>query len=259
MVLENAASLVHGEGVRSSFDVQAMIAQLLSDTRCNSVELPKWLTPAERKLARSIVDQHPELKSESYGFGADRRCHLFKRSATTSIRVKNTFIDGWDAADSSTENEEPIIVRSMPDKLIDKIHKSGNGVIKLPPLRPLTLPCPSGHDSDATSSTDVDADISCLSPVSGTLSDNKADDQKAVTVPPGVFRYAVGTRVMIQGLVKLPSFNGRIGIVHSLNDASGRYDVLLASPASGRQWAKVKYENLRPANCAMNGTSPAAA
>lgn len=56
-----------------------------------------------------------------------------------------------------------------------------------------------------------------------------------------------GTEVIIEGLVKLPAFNGLSGIVQSIDMDSGRYNVLLASPVGAHQWAKIKRENLRSA------------
>jgi len=59
---------------------------------------------------------------------------------------------------------------------------------------------------------------------------------------------APGTEVLIQGLKKLPDFNGLTGVVQSLDEESGRYDVLLDGPAGqcGWRWVKVKGENCRP-------------
>jgi len=255
-VQQVTASINHCDAAgicNSSFDLQAVIAELLSDSGCYSVELPSGLTPAERKLAKSIADQYPELKCESYGFGPDRRCHLFKRSATTCIRLTNTFIEGW----SGIENdEEPVISRSMPAELDiiptkARADSGCNGMIELPPLSPTAhdtacgpqcglLPTAQDIDIDEISeSTNAETMFEPTSPYS---------DVSSLGVPPGIFRFPVGTCVLIQGLVKFPAFNGQIGVVHALDEATGRYDVMLASPAAGRQWAKVKYENLRPAN-----------
>merc|ERR1712217_394843 len=51
----------------------------------------------------------------------------------------------------------------------------------------------------------------------------------------------------IEGLTRAPAFNGRRGVIQSLDEEIGRYTILLSSPGSsgGRQWAKVKRENLR--------------
>lgn len=58
-----------------------------------------------------------------------------------------------------------------------------------------------------------------------------------------------GTEVVIQGLTKLPEFNGLIGTVQCLDEEAGRYDILLPSAVelTGQKWAKVKRENLRVA------------
>jgi hypothetical protein len=52
-----------------------------------------------------------------------------------------------------------------------------------------------------------------------------------------------GSEVIIDGLLKVPGFNGQRGIVQSLDADTGRYSVLLTEGA--RQLAKVKGENLR--------------
>merc|ERR1712066_1071090 len=51
-----------------------------------------------------------------------------------------------------------------------------------------------------------------------------------------------GTQVVIEGLSKSPAFNGLHGVVQSWDDETNRYSILLASPACGRNWAKVKSE-----------------
>eukprot|EP00927_Polykrikos_kofoidii_P008099 TRINITY_DN1334_c1_g2_i1.p1 TRINITY_DN1334_c1_g2~~TRINITY_DN1334_c1_g2_i1.p1 ORF type:complete len:414 (-),score=60.06 TRINITY_DN1334_c1_g2_i1:120-1361(-) len=56
--------------------------------------------------------------------------------------------------------------------------------------------------------------------------------------------FAPGTEVRIDGLLKLPAFNGLVGTVQSLDEESGRYSILLSSPACGHRWAKVKGANL---------------
>lgn len=56
---------------------------------------------------------------------------------------------------------------------------------------------------------------------------------------------APGTEVVIDGLSKFPAFNGLTGVVQSLDQHSGRYNVLLSSPVCGRKSANVKRENLR--------------
>jgi len=233
----------------SSFDIQAEIMLFLASDNCHSLEFPRSLTSVERRQAKLVAEQYPELKCESYGFDSDRRLHLFKRSATTHVRVKNTFIDGWDAHDSS-KGDEPFFYRSMPamhleDNAYSYSGKACNGKLELPPLFRNLLTQAAHGQHDATSPSSISSDLHDLIYTG-------ANSDVPMSAPPGVFRYPVGTRVVIQGLVKLPTFNGLVGEVHSLDEETGRYDVLLASPSGGVQWAKVKYENLKSANL-LNG------
>jgi hypothetical protein len=52
---------------------------------------------------------------------------------------------------------------------------------------------------------------------------------------------AAGTEVVVEGLVKLPAFNGQYGVVQSFDKENGRYTVVLAS----KQLAKIKRANFR--------------
>lgn len=64
---------------------------------------------------------------------------------------------------------------------------------------------------------------------------------------PGMEQFLPGVGIVVDGLVKCPAFNGLRGVVQSWDADGGRYNVLLASPASlgGQQLAKVKGGNLR--------------
>ena len=45
-----------------------------------------------------------------------------------------------------------------------------------------------------------------------------------------------------QGLIRAPAFNGCVGVVHSVDAKTGRYDVLLTSQSGCKeQWAKVGF------------------
>lgn len=68
-----------------------------------------------------------------------------------------------------------------------------------------------------------------------------------VTVEAALF--TPGTHVKITGLVKLPAFNGMRGTVESLDENTGRYNILFLAPVDGHTKAKVKHENLRPISC----------
>jgi hypothetical protein len=241
----------------SSFDIQAAIKLFVANDGCSSLEFPSSLTSAERRQAKLVAEQYPELKCESYGFDNDRRLYLFKRSATTYVRVKNTFIDGLDANENN-KDDEPFFYRTMPvlhDNNDVSSSQSCNGKLELPPLSRKFLAGlddvtpQSTHAATPRSSHDATSQSSsgCDTPDLIIRSDSYTSDVP-MTAPPGVFRYPVGSQVVIQGLVKLPTFNGLVGVVHSLDEETGRYDVLLACPSGGQQWTKVKYENLISAN-----------
>jgi hypothetical protein len=53
-----------------------------------------------------------------------------------------------------------------------------------------------------------------------------------------------GALVLVEGLVKLPAYNGRNAVVEDWDEVTGRYSVLISCP-SGCQQAKVKAGNLR--------------
>jgi len=231
-----------------SFDLEAAIANLLSDSGCHSLELPSCLTPDQRNQAKVMSKQHAELKCESYGFGADRRLHVFKKSATTRVRVKNTFVDGWAASDGDEIENDAIIFRSMPGNMPGHrsehrplYSRSGDGRLELSPL--CRKPSPSRSVTPDTSPSNV---------------------EEPPSFPPGIFNtLCLDTTVVIQGLVRAPAFNGRVGVVHAFDAETGRYDVLLASDPSVQeplaQWTKVKYENLRPVQYGSSLKASAAA
>jgi hypothetical protein len=293
----NSMFLQHG-----SFDLETAIANLLHDVGCNSLELPSGLSADERNQAKVVASKHAELKCESYGFGSDRRLHIFKKSATTRVRVKNTFVEGCEASDGDA-NFDAIIFRSEPGSLwtrspLCSLGNAGDLNLELPPLclkasptaSPLSLPAepddrpeacgvsmlfqvpyhspptsPSGQserrEGSPTSSATETSSISTLPQLPyRSIPATPSGQAEAPAFPPGVFEtFPVGMLVVIQGLVRAPAFNGRVGVVQSLDSETGRYDVLLGPQTSGQQRAKVKYENLRPACSTQNSKSSAAA
>jgi len=108
-----------------SLDIEVVIEQFITDSSKGSLELPH-MTTGQRKQVKKAVDQKPELKCESYGFGAERRLHLFKKNwdnqqaaghpdakeVMSAVNIKNTFIDDWVGGDVKSE---PVIFRSMPE------------------------------------------------------------------------------------------------------------------------------------------------
>lgn len=55
--------------------------------------------------------------------------------------------------------------------------------------------------------------------------------------------FDVGALVLVEGLVKVPAYNGRAAVVEAWDESTERYSILIAS-ASGSLQAKVKAENL---------------
>jgi len=50
--------------------------------------------------------------------------------------------------------------------------------------------------------------------------------------------------VVIEGLIRIPEFNGRSAVIQDYDEVAGRYNILLAH-SGGCQQAKIKEDNLR--------------
>lgn len=204
----------------NSFDVEAAINILLADPSRASIELPRELSAEQRKHAKKTVEQHPDLKCESFGMGQDRQMHIFKRKSgesqsyndsigdqlsecsPQSVRVKNTFIDDWVHSEVAPADRRN--VQSMPHNMFAQ----------------------------------------CLSAeMSGQISSKVTTNAESTMAE---HQYALGSEVVIDGLVKAPQFNGASGVIQSWDAESSRYNILLTVPtAGGQRWAKVKGENIR--------------
>mmetsp|Transcript_10444 Transcript_10444/g.14719 ORF Transcript_10444/g.14719 Transcript_10444/m.14719 type:complete len:144 (-) Transcript_10444:5-436(-) len=120
-----------------TFEAASALATFLADPAQMTLELPP-MSAAQRREVKQLAGQYPELRCESYGFGVERQLHLFKPAAGSSqcakvssdtassigeaeqhpsVRVRNTFIDGWICNEADAEEAEPIIFRSMPPQL----------------------------------------------------------------------------------------------------------------------------------------------
>jgi hypothetical protein len=58
-------------------NIQAIIDEFAADPLRSSMELPH-MTTGQRKTTKQLLESHPELKCQSFGFGPDRKLHLFK-------------------------------------------------------------------------------------------------------------------------------------------------------------------------------------
>lgn len=222
-----------------SFDVASVIEGLLADPSRASIQLPRTLTAEQRRHAKKIIEQHQNLKCESFGMGEDRQMHVFKcntsgiqekpqsnqiRGDTTaecspqSFSVKNTFIDDWIQPDGVPADGRN--VQSMPHNMFAQRLSAELA----------------GHIASNVESKESNT-------LPGTL---EAKSQMAAETTAGEFQMAMGSEVVIDGLIKAPMFNGAAGTVQSWDAETGRYDILLSVPTpSGQRWAKVKGENLR--------------
>mmetsp|Transcript_3177 Transcript_3177/g.5686 ORF Transcript_3177/g.5686 Transcript_3177/m.5686 type:complete len:258 (+) Transcript_3177:90-863(+) len=64
-----------------AFDIEKALKDFMADPTQKEIQLPH-MTTGQRKQAKKLADQFPEIKCESYGFGADRKLHLFKAGDT---------------------------------------------------------------------------------------------------------------------------------------------------------------------------------
>jgi hypothetical protein len=228
--------VVSAAGASDTFDAEIAIAGLLADANRASIELPRMLTAEQRKHAKKIVEQHPNLKCESFGLGEDRQMHVFKRAtggrspdcSPGSVTVKNTFIDDWIQPDGSMVDQRT--VQSMPHNMFAQhlsAEMSGHAASDTSLLPPT-------HEGTAS-------DASLLPPTpEGTASAG------SYSAPATHMKFALGAKVVIDGLVKAPSFNGAVGVIQAFDEDAQRYDVLLEfATANGQRWAKIKADNLR--------------
>jgi len=232
--------------------LQASIDEFLADPVRMSMELPK-LSAGERKEAKAIVERHPELRCESFGFGEERRLHLFKHESR---------------APPARLSCPPL---PLPCEAGDR-HVAGSSGVST---------CSSDHGgSPGGRAAFADPPLLIRNTFLCSVGDEPADPRQVQSMPAGVFRdclleelmrtqkrlessdwgletaaseetlaaeeepaLAPGLEVEIHGLTKCPAFNGSRGVVGAFDEATGRYDILLAE--AGRRVAKVRAENLQ--------------
>jgi len=239
-----------------SCNVDAVVAAFAANADVFSFALPP-MSSEQRKLMKQVVEKYPGMTCESFGFGADRQLHLFKAvSAEVSKRsvevtCREASPDASTAA-SSTANASPApsigsptsasrlplglppppgleirntfihferspidprTIQSMPGSIFKQCLEAEFAACAADALLPSLSQSSQSHDADAIGASDT------------TLS--------------------IGAEVIIDGLVKLPAFNGILGTVQEYDPASMRYTVLFRQPAAGcHKTAKVRAENL---------------
>jgi len=232
----------------SGFDMGTALAEFLADPTCMELQLPH-MTTGQRKQAKKLADQHPEIKCESYGFGVDRRLHFFKQGTSLSSKISTS-----DAEQSSHSTAaSPHLSRTSSEdqsSALDDMHGSLSPELIRVRNTFIHVESASLVDDRAVQSMPHGMFSSCwLEEVGQSLAQSPPGAPRITAPPPAAAPkeiFPAGTEVVIVGLTKCPAFNGLQGNVQSFDGDAGRYNVLLAShDGSTGQYAKIKGENLQ--------------
>jgi len=245
----------------SELNIDELIAEFLADEVRSSLELPH-MTTGQRKQTKKVLDRHPEITCESYGFGPERQLHLFKNGCGAPAcklqcimegpvcKLDMTGVEGCSTAPPSScpsDGSPASTFREMlppwfgpPPGLeievrntfvhFDSQSHDPRGIQSMPHnmfrrcLLAEASHSPSGQPAVAMYEAPRNA-----SPLT-----HKVEEDMLLA----------GTQVTIHGLEKCPAFNGLKATVQSLDVESARYNIFLSAPAGGRTMAKVKRENL---------------
>jgi len=242
-------------------DVDAMIAEFLANAACSSLKLEHMTTGQRKNLKKLVAEDYPALRCESFGFGQERQLHLFKKSVVEAEESPAT------TADVSPSSQGKLDVVDSPGCSTAASGNSPSGSPTVSHLQSVELQVRNTFihmenppvDKRAVQSMPHGMFRQCLlEAVKAKLEDEIPEfpsTPSSVSSEPGIEQmtahaqqhaspFSIGSLVVVEGLVKLPAFNGRSAVVEGFNDATGRYDIVLASTA-GSQHAKIKEENLR--------------
>jgi hypothetical protein len=229
-----------------AFDEASVIAEFIAEPERTTLELPH-LTTGQRKQVKTLLQEYPELRCESYGFGQERRLHIFRKGCEPDIGldnssgtndtnrqiypvplpVRNTFIHINETADERA-------IQSMPHGMFRQnifAESAGrmSGKVEMPSNELKVI-----QSYASTSEPEAEPVTHHTAPA--------AQGQSGQRVP---LPLSIGALVVVEGLTKLPAFNGLSAVVQGWDETTGRYSIMLASAAGGCQQAKVKEENLR--------------
>lgn len=271
----------------ATFDAAVVIADFDSDSDKMSLELPH-MTTGQRKTTKKLLENYPDIRCESYGFGADRRLHLFKKGHQETTTAAKLSVDTQLAAElEETAGLYSLHVPSDDGRLdfaslaklahqrkIEQVDDKVCASLGSEQPSELILPLTSEnlqirntfiHLSEASADERVVQSMPhgmfkqcllseavealkvapfCNTPTSAggdspMLSESDADLESFDKSAPLV----AGTLVKVDGLVKLPAYNGCSAVVQGWDEATGRYSILIAT-IGGFQQAKIKEENL---------------
>jgi len=252
----------------ATFDVVSAVAEFSADIARTTFELPH-MTTGQRKTAKKLLEQFPELVCESYGFGAERQLHLFKKSYKEEPRSpgRSTAASSEASKDSSSSKGSPAAgspSTSHREDLLLLPSAPGNFQVRNTFIHIEATPVdarqcqsmPHGmfrqcmlaeslHEVAHCEPSPADAGYDTASEPDEYMTGQLLNQTDQLLNQPGeLYGLSIGTLVVIEGLVKAPAFNGRSGVVQGWDEMTARYEILLASP-EGCQQAKIKEDNLR--------------
>lgn len=244
-----------------TFNIEEALEAFLADVSCKELRLPP-LDPEQRKQAKKLAEKYPEIKCESYGFGEERRLHLFKSSASLKAGLakegsregaraecasdQSTAVSGATSPDSAEDASGGVFedVAALPSNLYQVrntfIHIEEQGVADQRNIQSM----PHGMFRQRLQEEAVQY---ATHRVAGPVPESTATATPSIPEVPEVTKdFAPGTEVVIEGLQKFPAFNGLRGTVQLLDKTTGRYNVQLSSSDGPlEQIAKIKGDNLR--------------
>lgn len=241
----------------AAFDAISVITEFLADSAQTSLQLPQ-LTTGQRKQVKTLVAQYPELRCDSFGMGSERRLHVFRsgceqgalkspinstpqKDALGSVpevakqelspfdmdklHVRNTFIH----IESETADER--VVQSMP-----------HGMFRQCMMAEMSYksPCKIFDAESPLDSFDAEVDG-----VGWPLTPVSEPESEPIALVGQRMPFGLGALVVVEGLTKLPAFNGLSAIVQGWDQASERYSIMLVTGDGACHQAKIKEENLR--------------
>lgn len=229
----------------TDFDVMAAITEFLADRSRITLELPPMST-AGRKKAKEIVDRHPELRCESFGFGAERQLHVFKTEAGARTEISALGCQGTNVHEGSPSSSNASSRSHNLDKEVESAESQTFANVRNTFIHFESV----SMDERTVQSMPhgmfgkfMTAEISQKHSM-----DNKLGiEESNVDLGEKQLAFTAGALVVVEGLVKAPTFNGLTAVVQGWDEASERYRILIGSidGSSGSQQAMVKEENLK--------------
>lgn len=258
----------------ASFGIASTIFEFLADPVRTSIELPH-MTPADRKSVKTLLQQHPEIQCESYGFGEERQLHLFKTHASAEIcSTERSGLTHASLAKMSSEDSRDCSTAAPSETSSEPRKDSVAG--DSPPSSPREIAFQAAREMIQVRNTFIHVHIEsaaidervvqsmphnmfsqCIAVESSAQRDPTPALEPEVKPTAGPFQMeaqagqhaslTLGALVVVEGLVKVPAFNGHSALVDSWDEETGRYNIVIASAAApgGCLWAKIKEENLR--------------